>query len=60
MTKTQAQPKKERKPKKNPNLGNKAHKFRIYPTQKQIGKMEWILRRCKELYNAAVRRFGGG
>src|SRR6266705_3280900 len=54
VTKTQAQPKKERKPKKNPNLGNKAHKFRIYPTQKQIGKMEWILRRCKELYNAAL------
>ncbi len=53
MTKTQAQPKKERKPKK-PNLGNKAYKFRLYPTHKQSGKLEWILRRCKELYNAAL------
>jgi putative transposase len=53
VTKTQAQPKKERKP-KNPNLGNKAYKFRISPTQKQSGKLEWILRRCKELYNAAL------
>lgn len=39
---------------KNSNLRNKAYKFRIYPTQKQIGKMEWTLRRCKELYNAAL------
>lgn len=55
MTKTgkQASPKKERKP-KNPNLRNKAYKFRIYPTQKQIGILEWTLRRCKELYNAAL------
>ncbi|TMC36220.1 MAG: hypothetical protein E6J31_14420, partial [Chloroflexi bacterium] len=52
VTKTQAQPKKERKP-KNPNLRNKAYKFRISPTQKQSGKLEWILRRCQELYNAA-------
>src|SRR6266700_1246395 len=52
-TKEQAQPKKERKP-KNPNLRNKAYKFRISPTQKQSAKLEWILRRCKELYNAAL------
>ena len=60
MTKTgkQTPPKKERKP-KNPKLRNKAYKFRLYPTSKQIGTLEWTLRRCKELYNAAlVRRFG--
>jgi len=53
VTKTQEHPKKERKP-KNPNLRNKAYKFRISPTQKQSGKLAWILRRCKELYNAAL------
>jgi putative transposase len=52
-TKEQTQPKKERKP-KSPKLRNNAYKFRIYPTRKQIGKMEWTLRRCKELYNAAL------
>ena len=50
----QAQPKKARK-RKSPNLHNKAFKFRIYPTEKQIGKLEWTLRRCKELYNAALQ-----
>src|SRR5438876_3104069 len=56
MSKTQKQTprQKDRKPKKNPNLRNKAYKFRISPTNAQIGKMEWILRRCKELYNAAL------
>jgi len=53
VIKTQAQPNKERKP-KNPNLRNKAYKFRISPTQKQSGKLEWVLRRCNELYNAAL------
>jgi len=53
VTKRQTQPKKERKP-KNPNLGNKAYKFRLSPTHKQIATLEWILRRCKELYNAAL------
>lgn len=52
--KKQTQPKKTRK-QKNPNLRNKAFKFRIYPTEKQIGKLEWTLRRCKELYNAALQ-----
>jgi putative transposase len=52
-TKEQTQPKKGHKP-KSPKLRNKAYKFRIYPTQKQLGKMEWTLRRCKELYNAAL------
>ena len=57
-TKEQTQPKRERKPRerkpKNPNLRNKAYKFRLYPTHKQIATLEWILRRCKELYNAAL------
>ncbi len=52
--KKQAQLKKTRK-QKSPNLRNKAFKFRIYPTEKQIGKLEWTLRRCKELYNAALQ-----
>jgi putative transposase len=52
-TKEQTPPKRERKP-KNPLLRNKAYKFRIYPTQKQIGTLEWTLRRCTELYNAAL------
>ncbi len=52
-TKEQTQPKKERKP-NNPNLRNKTYKFRIYPTQKQIGTLEWTLRRCKELYMEGI------
>src|SRR6266852_5302486 len=41
--------------KKNPLLRCKAYKFRLYPTRKQVGKLEWTLRRCKELYNAALQ-----
>ena len=52
--KKQTQLKKTRK-QKSPNIRNKAFKFRIYPTKKQIGKLEWTLRRCKELYNAALQ-----
>src|SRR5579884_4084836 len=52
--KKQTQPKKICK-QKIPNLRNKAFKFRIYPTEKQIGKLEWMLRCCKELYNAALQ-----
>ncbi len=52
-TKAQTQLKKEQKA-KNPHLRNKAYKFRLYPTRKQIGTLEWTLRRCKELYNAAL------
>jgi len=44
--------KKDRKPK---NLRNKAYKFRLSPTKKQIGTLEWTLRRCKELYNAGLQ-----
>ncbi len=55
MTKTgqDTQPKTQRA--KNPNIRCKAYKFRIYPTKKQIGTLEWTLCRCKELYNAALQ-----
>ncbi|GHO94715.1 hypothetical protein KSF_047630 [Reticulibacter mediterranei] len=55
-TQDPTQPKKEKKVRepKDPNLRCKAYKFRLYPTQKQVGKLEWMLRRCKELYNAAI------
>src|SRR5438128_3186135 len=35
----------------------KAYKFRLYPTRKQIATLEWTLRRCKELYNAALQEW---
>jgi putative transposase len=47
-------PKRPKKP-KNPNVRRSAYKFRLYPTKKQIGTLEWTLRRCKELYNAALQ-----
>ena len=48
------QPTQSKKP-KNPNVRCTAYKFRIYPTRKQIATLEWTLRRCKELYNAALQ-----
>src|SRR5689334_14222021 len=50
-------PKKEEKKARgprDPHLHWKAYKFRLSPTKKQVGKLEWMLRRCKELYNAAL------
>src|SRR2546428_4745123 len=38
-----------------PNLRRKAYKFRLAPTRKQIGTLEWTLRRCAELYNASLQ-----
>src|SRR2546430_9299045 len=32
----------------------KAYRYRIYPTRAQTERLEWILRRCRELYNAAL------
>jgi putative transposase len=32
----------------------KAFKYRLYPTQQQQERLEWVLRRCQELYNAAL------
>jgi putative transposase len=31
-----------------------AFKYRLYPTQQQEERLEWVLRHCQELYNAAV------
>jgi putative transposase len=49
-------PRKPRKPRapKNPSLRNKMYRYRLYPTRKQVATLEWILRRSKELYNAAL------
>ncbi len=33
----------------------KAYKFRLYPTDAHIEKLNWTLARCCELYNAAVQ-----
>ncbi len=46
--------KREPRPKKDPALRNKMYRYRLYPTRKQIDTLEWILRRSKELYNAAL------
>lgn len=52
-----ARPKKEKQTRepKDPHLRCTSSKFRLYPTKKQVGKLEWMLRRCKELYNAALQ-----
>ncbi len=57
MAKQTGQPKTPKRPKppKNPNVRRKSYKFRLYPTRKQIGTLEWTLRCCKELYNAALQ-----
>src|SRR5882724_10192817 len=46
--------KREPRPPKDPSLRNTMYLYRLYPTKEQSGKLEWILRRCKELYNAAL------
>jgi putative transposase len=33
----------------------KAQKFRLYPTDTQIERLDWTLARCAELYNAALQ-----
>jgi len=33
----------------------KAFKYRLYPNKEQIAKLEWVLARCCELYNAALQ-----
>ncbi len=38
----------------------KAFKYRLSPNKATANKLHWTLTRCRELYNAAVRRFGGG
>jgi hypothetical protein len=32
----------------------KTFKYRLYPTPHQAERLAWVLRRCQELYNAAV------
>jgi putative transposase len=33
----------------------KAYKFRLYPTDAQVERLDWTLARCCELYNAALQ-----
>lgn len=33
----------------------KAYKFRIYPNKATANKLQWVLDRCRELYNAALQ-----
>src|SRR5712692_4067378 len=33
----------------------KAYKYRLYPNSEQGEKLQWILDRCRELYNAALQ-----
>ena len=33
----------------------KAYKYRLYPTHKQANTLQWVLDRCRELYNAALQ-----
>lgn len=33
----------------------KSFKYRLYPTKKQVDTLQWMLDRCRELYNAALQ-----
>jgi putative transposase len=33
----------------------KAYRYRLYPTRAQADRLEWVLRCCQELYNAALQ-----
>jgi putative transposase len=33
----------------------KTYRYRLYPTRAQANRLEWVLRRCQELYNAALQ-----
>ncbi len=33
----------------------KAFKYRLYPNKEQAGKLQWVLRRCCDLYNTALQ-----
>ena len=35
-------------------MGMKAYKFRLYPNTATSEKLQWVLDRCRELYNAAL------
>jgi len=32
----------------------KTYKYRIYPNKITVGKLQWTLARCRELYNAGA------
>jgi putative transposase len=38
-----------------PDLVRKTFKYRLLPTQEQEQKLAFVLRRCRELYNAALQ-----
>src|ERR671938_920598 len=33
----------------------KAYRYSLYPTRAQADRLEWVLRRCQELYNVALQ-----
>src|SRR5215467_11978350 len=33
----------------------KAYKYKLYPYEKQAEKLQWVLDRCRELYNSALQ-----
>lgn len=33
----------------------RAYKYRLYPNEEQAEKLQWVLDRCRELYNAALQ-----
>src|ERR671932_254549 len=33
----------------------KAYRYRLYPTSTQVARLQWVLDRCRELYNAALQ-----
>src|SRR2546428_1632886 len=33
----------------------KAYKYRLYPNKKQAEHLQWVLDRCRELYNSALQ-----
>lgn len=36
-------------------MSMKAFKYRLYPNKEQAEKLQWVLDRCRELYNAALQ-----
>ena len=40
------------------SMARKASKFRLYPNKETEKQLYFTLNRCRELYNACVRRFG--
>jgi putative transposase len=36
-------------------LVRKCYRYRLYPTKEQAVQLQWVLDRCRELYNAALQ-----